>query len=588
MNVRSNWILFLVALGLAAYVMLVDRKAGVTVRGGAGASTYEPVDPGSVTAVELMRSNAVVRAEATNGTWRLVLPVAYPAQAASVEKLLAGLGHVVPSGFITPGQVAGQPDGLKSYGLEPPGATVTFLTAQGASIFRLGNLTPAGSHFYFQRVGSEGVYTAPVAILESVPSGADEWRDRTLWDLGGRSYDRVRLESKGRTVFEAVRDLGGWRLRQPLSARADGERIEAMLAQLGTVRVSGFVTDAAVIDRAAYGLQPPEFELSVGIGTNDLVRMQVGSMPTNAPGERFVRRLANTNVVRVAASDLEVLEHPLEDFRDPLVFGALGGVSALEVRGSNAFSLSLVGTNWFVTAPSRFPAEGSAVEFLLAQLAQLEIAQFVNDVVPDLAPYGLDRPGREFLALRGTNVLAHLQVGSPTDRRGTLLFARRTDEPGVYAIPRTVLFNLESAGQLRSWKFDPTNAVEIEVAAGGQRHVLVRQGGVWRIPGGPAFKGFLPDAVDEMLYRIGIWDSMRYAVTDEAALLRAGRFAEVSQEVRIRFGEGAPMKSLRLRFGAPLGANRFVLANFDEDPVALRLEMPAGLHADLSRYLGMP
>jgi hypothetical protein len=70
--------LFLVAAGLAAYVFLTHRREGVEVRGGAGTSRYEPVDPAGVTSVELIRSNSVLRVELTNAAWRMRIPVDYP------------------------------------------------------------------------------------------------------------------------------------------------------------------------------------------------------------------------------------------------------------------------------------------------------------------------------------------------------------------------------------------------------------------------------------------------------------------------------------------------------------------------------
>lgn len=588
MNTRSNWILFVMATVLTVYVVLLSPRRVVTVRGGDGVGRFEPVDPQVVTTVELIRSNSVIRVERTNGTWRMTVPVEYPAQATSVERLVSLVGAMVPANFVSAAQVTAQPDALKAFGLEPPMATLALGTPEGPAIFRIGGLTPVRSHFYFQRVGSEGVYTADAQMLEAIPTAAGDWRDRALLGAELRGYDRVQLSARGRTVFEAVREAGRWRLRQPLGARADGERIEALVGHLQGVRVREFVTDAAVIDRAAYGLQPAEYEVVVGTGTNDLVRLQVGGSPTNAPGERFVRRLSHTNVVRVLAEELAMLERPLEEFRDPRVFGLLEGVTALEVGGSNRFRLALEGTNWMVTSPTRFAAEGGTVDLVLGQLSEMQIAQFVNDVVPDLARYGLDRPVREFVAWRGTNVLAHLQVGKVADPNGTLLFARRLDEPGVYAVPRTVLFNLETAAQVRSWRFDPAQVVGLTVTHQGRKRVLGREGGVWKVTEGPPPAEFVPDAVDEILFQVAGWDSMRYTVTDEAWLTRMGRFSEVAHAMELRFAEGQGLRRLELRFGGALGASRYVMARFDEDPVLLRLEMPGGLYAGLIRYLGLP
>jgi hypothetical protein len=589
MNTRTNWLMLLAAVGLGAYVFLVDRKAGMSVRSGSGETTmYAPVEVASVTAVDVARSNLVMRAEVEEGVWRMTLPLVYPAQSASIQRFLDQISRLLPTGYVTASEVGAQPEGLKAFGLEPPMATVGLTTLTVPVTLRLGGPSPQPGRFYFQRVGTDGVFTADASILGVLPESANDWRDRTLLDLGGRAFDRITLAGRGRTVFDAVRDVGGrWRLRQPVSARADGERLEALVATLQTVQATGFVSDALVIDRAAYGLQPPELELAVGAGTNDIVRIQVGSWDTNHPGQRFVRRLSHTNLVRVASSDLAILDQPLDQFRDLLLLGLLEGVTRLELRGTNGFEVERAGTNWMVTTPTAFPADNATVDFLISHLGTLEIVSFVNDVVPSLEPYGLVTPTREFLAWRGTNVLAHLQVGGPANPERTLLYARRLDEAGVYAISRTVLFNLETAAQLRSWRFDPKQVVTIRVEHEGRNRVLTREGAGWKVTEGEVGE-LIPDAVEESLYRLGEWNSMRYAVADEAALLRDGRFGAVRHEVVLTLNEVAPMTRLRLRFGASLGLSRIVLANFDDEPAGLRLELPEALYEGLVRYLGLP
>lgn len=588
MNPRVNWGLFVLALALGAFVYWADRRPVVVVRGGAGAAaSFEPVDPSWVMAVEVLRSNTLVRAELTNGSWRLVLPTPYPAQSASVQRFLAEAALLSPSGWITSAEVAAQPEGWKAFGLEPSQATVTLHASTGPVILKIGNVAPGGSRFYLQRVGSEGVFLAPTNFLAALPGQASEWRDRTLMDLGGKLPDRVSVSSRGRVVFEAIKEGRRWRLRQPLSSRADGERIEALLAQVAAVRIREFVSDAPVIDRGAYGLQPPEAELVVGMAGQEVARLQVGSAPAEAPDQRYVRRMAHTNMVSVLAEDLAMLARPMVEYRDPRVFGLLGEVDRVELRGTNGFVVGREGTNWLVLEPRRFVAEGAAVDLLLASVGELEIAEFVNDVVTDLAPYGLEKPSREVVVSRGTNTMAHLQVGKTANPTGTLLYARRVDEPSVYAVPRTILFNLESAGQLRAWKFASTQVVSVVVIHGGRTRSWARGAAGWSLTSGEAANA-VPDAVEEVLHRLGKWDSMRYAVTDEVGLLRLARVAEVDHEVRLGLVEGGPVRMLRLRFGAAVGGGRIVVARFDEDPVALRLEMPEALHQALVQFLGMP
>ncbi len=589
MNHRSNLALFLLAVALAAYVFVVDRRGGHTVTSRSGDTAMFPsLDVASLGAVELARSNSIIRVERTNNAWTLRLPVNYPAQSLSVDRLLEHVARMVPAGYVGVRDVAAQPDGLAAFGLAPPVATLTLVGRDQPTILRVGGNTPVAGRVYVQLVGTDGVFVVDAALLGLLPSSPDDWRDRGLIDLAGRTFDRVSLAAAGRTVFEAVKDPAGrWQLRQPLSARADGERLEALVGQLQQVRVSGFVSDAPIVDRASLGLQPPAFELGVGSGTNELARLEVGGSPTNAPQHRYVRRLAHTNIVLVDAQFLAALERPLQDFRDPRLVGPIDGITRIERTGTGGFAAALDGTNWWVTAPRRFPASAAMVRLFLDQIQSLEIEQFVNDVVADPKTYGLDRPAREFVLGHGTNTLVRVQLGGPASPNGALLFARRTDESSVYAVPRTILINLESAGQLRDWSFAATNVAAVDIVQQGRLRRLVRSPSGWQAAAG-ASAGLVPDAIEETLHRLGRWESTRYAVTDEAAMTKAGRFGETAHEATLSLDGSLSVRVLRLRFGATLGANRLVLAYFDNDPTPLRLEMPEDLYGAVARDLAAP
>ena len=589
MNTRSTFVLFLLALGLSAYVFFIDRRAGRTIPTASGAlARFPTLEVTGFSSVELLRSNSVLRAERTNEGWVLRLPAPYPAQTASIERLLGQVAKLVPSSYVSAQEVGAQPDALRAFGLDPPLATLTLTGHDHPVILRLGGAVPGGGRIYLQLVGTEGVFVADSALLEALPASPDDWRDRVLLDLGSQPFDRLSLAAGGRTVFEAVKDpTGRWQLRQPLSARADGERIEGLVAQLQTVRVSGFVTDAPVVDRASLGLQPPATELSIGRGTNELARLEVGGVVTNSPTLRSVRRLAQTKVVLVEDSALESLSRPLSEFRDPRLVGPVEGVTRIERRGARGFVVELTGTNWWVTAPRRFPAHTGTVDLFLDQISVLEIAQFVNDVVSDLQLYGLIPPSTEFVLGHGTNTLVHVQLGGFANTNRTLLYARRLDEPGVYAVPPTVLVNLETAGQLRDWRFTSTNVSAVDIVQQGRARKLVRTAAGWQVAAG-APGALIPDAIEETLHRLGEWDSVRYAITDEPAMLKRGRFGETAHELTLTLAEGSPVRTLRLRFGGRLANQRLVLANFDDDPVPLRLELSWALYDEVARVFAAP
>jgi hypothetical protein len=586
MNPRVTWFLLLVALGLGGYLYVAERRPGIAVTGADGTQVrFLPVAAEQVTAVELFRSNGIVRAERTDKDWMLRLPVAYAAQGQAVDALLNALAKMRPRSWIPGAQLgAAGSETWKAFGLDDSAATLKLETKSGPVIFKFGATAPLGRQFYFQPVGSDGVFTADNALLDLLPASADDWRNRSLVNLRGVDFDRVEL--RGKTAFEAVRDRtnGVWRLTKPLVARADGDRLNKLLQTLASVRVAQFVTDSPLANLDAYGLQTVDSEVIIGNGTNQVARLQFGASPTNQPGALYVRRMAQTNIVLVPAATAVVLRGPLSSFRDHRLLPPLADSTRVEFTvGEEHTVVEQSGTNWLVTSPAKFPARNDQMERLFALLAAVTITDFPNDVVADYAPFGLAKPARTYTFTRGTNAPLQLQFGARADTEH--VFVRRLDEPGVYVVRLTDLLQLpESPEQIRDFRFGSSNVVSIAIRQKGNARTLGRGvGGQWAITAGNPGDPFTP-AIEETLRRLGDLESVPYAVRNEAMFTQLKSYAELGHEVTLTFAPGSPLRTLRLRFAADLGAVAVALANFDDDPLPLRIELPGKLFQDILHY----
>ncbi|MBN8248574.1 MAG: DUF4340 domain-containing protein, partial [Verrucomicrobia bacterium] len=574
MNTRTTWILLLSALLLGAALYLTGPRTGPPAAPGANRLT--PIVAGEVTAVELLRSNAVVRVERSTNGWRMTLPIQYGAQVSAVEAFLDALAAMRPRAFISPDQIeaagASGTNGLKAFGLHENALTVKLETASGRPplLLKIGGPTPLGGQFYYQQVGDDGIFATGDSLLGTLPRTADSWRDRTLLDLEGVVFDRV--EMRGKPSFVLERDPGpatnAWRFTKPLSARADAERVEALLGALERVRVSGFVADSPLVDLGPLGLQPAETELVIGRGTNDLVRLQFGKSPSNAPDYAFVRRMVTTNLVLVPAEAATLVRLPIANFRDRRLTPPLAAADALDFRhGTNAVRLQRQGTNWILAGAAPLPADAARVAQLLDQLAGLPIVEFPSDVPADLARYGLDRPEREWVVRQGTNELVRLSFGAQDKDAPDKAFVRRADEMPVYSVPFAEVLRLpESPSQLRALQFDATNVVQVTVRHKGRSRVVTRgPEGAWQ--GTSTEPGILFDeAVNETLFRIGHLDGPRYPVRDarqEAAL----KFPEVDHRLELELAAGSPVARMTVIFGGrdPLD-NLYAIVRCDEEP----------------------
>lgn len=596
MKTRETWILLAVALALGAYIRFVDLRRPLAVPAAEGSRVrFSLAAAGSARSLELHWSNLVLRVNRTGTTWRLNHPVDARALSAPIDALVAGLESLQPSSFIGSADLNREPGGLAAFGLQPPQATLILEHPAGRIALHLGRKTPAGDQFYLQRDGEPGVYVAHAALLRLLPETPHSWRDRQILDF--RAADADSIEIRGARELRAEREGPGpgWRLTSPLAARADSDRVQTTLNSLLELEAREFVADRPIVDPEAYGLAPPAAEVLVRRGSNLIAHVQFGNSPTNTPGLVYLRNLLQTNVTLVPAESAGWFRQPAAAYRDRNIAPRLAGASTIYFSVStNITRLEREGTNWWVSQPHRFPADPGIVRLLLAELGSLQVAEFLADVAPDPGLYGLDGPTREFavhatetnaLGVRSNLPLLQLQIGKPLSNNPALVSARRLDEPGIFALPKTDFRLPETANQLRDWSFHPTNVVEITSTHSNRVRSLRRIPGGWSgLPG-----TVLPEALDETLFRLSKWSSIRYAIRDVPAFTRMYRFENRQHELLLRFRPGSgPLNTWKLQFGADLGDDVVTLVHFDDDAIPLHLKLPRGIYEELYRAMPPP
>jgi hypothetical protein len=458
MNPRAIWYWAVLAGGLFAFIFFHQRYAH---HGPTGPTKILPnLKVDSVTTVQVRPEGQLeIRAVRSNGLWKLNEPLAYPAQASSIENLLFFLNRMTPDTYISRRELRSRPDAEEEYGFGAPQSTV--IVKQGDYRLQLfvGARTAPGNEVFLQVVGDDGVYVVDAELLNLLPRNANEWRDTTLLDLPVASLDRVSV-TNGSKSFEFQRNgpKAPWRMSVPgFQARANSAKIEELLGSLRDVRVRQFISDEPKADLDSLGLQAPDLQVAFGQGSNTLATVQFSSKgPTNAPGQVYARLAGQNAIVAVETNLLGVWRAQANEFRDAHLVSLGEPVAAIAVRGRDEFTLQRTNDTWRVV-PQDLPGDGGMVTNLLAALTGMPIVQFVKDVVPDtdLAGFGLAPPAIQYTLLgKGTNasvgesndVIATVQFGTNKDDQ---VYVRRVDEPSVYAVRVSDAQALGSA----SWEF---------------------------------------------------------------------------------------------------------------------------------------
>src|SRR5579859_6544044 len=112
MSSRHTWSWLLLAAGLFAFIFFYQRH---THKSSGGPRRILPgVKLAEVRSIQVRPSAAgqaqlEIRAERTNDDWRLTEPLSYPAQAATIENLVAALEQLTPATYISESEMKAHP-----------------------------------------------------------------------------------------------------------------------------------------------------------------------------------------------------------------------------------------------------------------------------------------------------------------------------------------------------------------------------------------------------------------------------------------------------------------------------------------------
>jgi len=597
MNPRSTWRWITVAAVLLAFIFVHHRYLRKTSVG--PIKVLPNLNAAAAASVQVRpEARMEIRAERTNGIWQLTEPISYPAQGASIEKLLSELEQLTPAPYITARELRGRLKTDEEYGFATPQASIIIEQPGYSTRLRVGAKTAPGDQVFLQVIGVEGVYVVDAAFLKHLPQTPDDWRDTALIDLKGLAFDRLAV-TNGTKIFELRRDGTNkvWRMVYPLQARANNAKAEESLEMLRSVRVRQFVPGAARTDLEAFGLQPAELELTLELGTNPVARLQFGRTLTNDTRLVYGRRLGLNAIVAVPKDLLAPWYAQVNDFRDPFLITLTAPAAVIEVRGPDNFSLVQQTNDTWRVLPQDLPADTGLVKELLAALSGLQIVEFTKDVVipADLPAYGLAPPAQQYIlksaatdstAGRTNTIIAQLDFGT---NQADKVFARRADESSIYAVRFADFQRLPTASwemrARRIWSFSTNDVARVTIRQQGRVLQMVRSGPYdWSLALGSqgTIKNVL--AVEETMRGLCQLTAVAWVACGDQNRARYG-FTDDGQRVTIELKQGTP--PLTVEFSSQASPNS-PYAAVTLDGRLWIFQFPTWLYDYVQRYLSVP
>lgn len=589
MNSKNTWILLALAASLAGFIYGWEKFIAGPAR--QPLHVLPGFQPEAISSIQVRVSGQPeVLAERTNGGWWLRKPLLYPARSENIAALLAALGAAQPIRFLAPQELIGQANVEADFGFDKPLATLTLFRGADRKQVIFGARTAPGDQVFVEVVGIPGVHLVATNLLGVLPQTPGEWRDTALLDWKSLGFDRL-LVTVGNRVTELHRNATNsqWRLVRQ-KARADTLLVNELLQRLQNLRVTQFVTDNPQADLDAYGLQTPELELAFAAGTNTLASLQFGKSPTNDATLVYARRRGADSVVTVPRESLAPWRASAADFYERRLLNFAALPAAIEVVGQDRFTLVAETNHVWRVQPQGFLADTNYVTQFILALAQLQVEQFVKDVVIEsaLTNYGLAQPLRQYALQPGPadphGTPVQLYFGTAKDG---LVFARRADEDSVYAVKQTDFDFLPAASwelrERRVWRFREDDVTRVRIEEGGRTKELLRKGaGLWSLaPGSVGNINTL--AVEETVHRLGDLSAAFWAARGSFDRAAYG-FTNPVHRLTIELKDGARHQ---IEFGGA-APSQFPYAAVTLGGEAWLMEFPWALYQDVLTYLSIP
>lgn len=305
----------------------------------------------------------------------------------------------------------------------------------------------------------------------------------------------------------------------PKDARANVTLITQLLSRLEPLTAERVLsgTSEKSLDPKAFGLDPAAGWLSVvarGMPTTLLF-----GETTPLKGNRYLKVAERPEIFVVPSGLFEAANQPSEQFRDPLLlrFDPWEVEELAVASADTTFTLTRSGDVWRLSAVlSGVEPAGSAeslndladraeVNVLLRDLSSLTIKRFVDDApqVEQLPTWGFDH-AKANVTLRQQDT-SHAPVtlffGKPLADDASLLFAKRSDEPPLYAVAaadvEALLRNPHGLRATHGFEFFTSQVTKLEVTREGTHWMAERTEHGWREGGAKA--GLDPARVEAFL-----------------------------------------------------------------------------------------
>lgn len=417
-GLRSTLVLLVVFLGLGAYIYFVESKRSPEAAD-ARPKAFD-VEAQKIRSLRIKTDEGETAAlEKKDEAWRLVEPVAAPADDSEVSSLTSSLASLEIQRVVDE-----KPADLAEFGLGEPRVDVTF-TSEGETEPRrlqIGSRTATGGDLY-ARIGGESRVVLVASYLENTFNRKPfDLRDKSILKFDRAKVDRVEIATGSQAIALAKRDQE-WDLVAPWKARADFNAVDSVISRLNTAEMQAITAETAG-ELRKYGLEKPRVTATVAAGSARATLL-IGAEAEE--GAVYARDAARPAVFTIESSLVDTLTKAPAEYRrkDLFDFRAFNATRFQITRGGRTLAFEKVqgegenaGDVWRQVEPTAREVDRTKMEDVLSKFSNLRAESWADS----RRGTGLDIPAAE--------VFVRFDEGKKEER---VTFGRTGDE--AFAVP---------------------------------------------------------------------------------------------------------------------------------------------------------
>jgi len=343
---------------------------------------YFFVDRDKIDRIELTSDKNVAVLKKNSGDWTVDSPVKSPADPDIVKSLLSNIilnpvHRVLPSDQI---------EDFAEYGLDNTSKSIT-LYGSGELLLDLkfGDKNPDGSDLYARKGGGNEIITTAIQIMDILNFDFNTFRATTPIQIDANDVTTIKIVYPDNYWLLEKKDVtGSWYITEPQMFRAKNTKINRLLSQLTSMKITKFLNERLPDDNS-HGLNSSGITVEItSMSEAGQYVEKISFGDTNVAENAIYARLSRmpNEDVLVESSILRKLELNADDLRENSLFIVDPlQIASLDVRERGAKNLSIFQTpqdKWQILSPRSGDLDETVLKDFFKVLMNLRPDKYIS------------------------------------------------------------------------------------------------------------------------------------------------------------------------------------------------------------------